>query len=181
MSASLDRELKEATATREMAERDLRTAIYHEAGHKHAALHFGGCAWIEIDPPTPPSFGMRAFVGRTKYSNTTPFRRCVISWAGPIMEAIALESNSTPNIDDYDEYSLFDTISESIEELSDTDRAGIVGHRMRWRACKTAFAIVSKCLPAIVRDAEFEIEFQRGVYSDFLTNLKAAPEKGGAQ
>ncbi|MHC1763104.1 MAG: hypothetical protein AB9869_02195 [Verrucomicrobiia bacterium] len=117
---------------------DLRTTCWHEAGHLVAAQHFDLGVHAEvIRHPRPPTIRERRYSGSTSYDRTTPFRECVIGWAGPLAELTAKEPESLCDLSDF--YAFCDP-----SELSETDQAAIEGHPQQWRACCTAHRILTR-------------------------------------
>ncbi len=140
---------------------DYSTRI-HEASHFVAADFFHIPSYPEITPggysqiaesTTPHTAGLCHFE-----EPVTQFQRAVICWAGIIGEVLY---GTAPfwappfkpcarNLRDF--YSM---MMHQLQRLSDTDRAGILGcHRNRWRAFKSAFNIVRKNRPRIMRLAK---------------------------
>jgi hypothetical protein len=70
---------------------DKRLLAFHEAGHCVAATHFGLRPSAYISRIGEPTSETRAFIGRTLYHQTTPFRKSVIGWSGVIAEYLADE------------------------------------------------------------------------------------------
>jgi hypothetical protein len=126
---------------RNIEARDKRLAAFHEAGHCVAAQHFGLACDAYILRIGEPTLENKAYVGRTSYQRTTPFRKAVIGWAGLIVEYLAHESpiNDWPNacVEDFADYE--DSVPD---DHSATDNEALNAHPQRWRAMKLAWRII---------------------------------------
>ena len=131
---------------------DLNTGI-HEAGHSVCATHFKIAALPEIlhdgrsiasEMIRPDAAGLCSYIER----KISPLQYAIISWGGAVAEALY----GTPPgwfppfkptallLQDW-----WAGMEVQIHHFSASDRAGIDGcYRQSWRACKTAFRIVTK-------------------------------------
>jgi hypothetical protein len=126
---------------KKMEERDKRRSAYHEAGHAVVCEHFGILWEASIRHVGKPTWEAKAYRGQVRFlSDTTPFRRSVIAYAGVMAEYIEFdEDENGSDLDDC--YDYFDL---ELGNYSDTDRAFITSHPAQNRSMKTAWGILQK-------------------------------------
>lgn len=148
------------TFKRETLVDDLREVAYHEAGHVIAASHFGLAAEARIlRVRRRPARDYKAYVGRTAFVRTTPFRTSIIGFAGILAHDLA---NKTPHRWKRELLERCEEFGEPVwvDDFSDSDREAILGHPARYRATKTAASILIKRFHELVDTANKLIENQ---------------------
>jgi len=126
----------------EVEENDRRAAAMHEAGHYAAARYLNLDSQCYIVRVGNPSVDDKAYVGQTRFTNTTKFNTAIIGWAGIIAEQLHRSQRGLevfPTKPDLDFY--LNTL-DLIWEQSDTDQE-CFGHGGEL-AFKNAWKIVVK-------------------------------------
>jgi hypothetical protein len=153
------------------------TAI-HEASHHAAADSFKIPSYPEVTPGGRSVLFPAEFPGIAGLCHlenpVTKFQSAVISWAGPLGQAMYAETPdwfppfkpSEKMLRDW-----FSMVMQQINRLSDGDRCGIRGYKDPWRACRSAFAVVrknrarivrlAKCLAATIANADRQADEQK--------------------
>jgi hypothetical protein len=136
-----------------LARDDKHGAAFHEAGHCIAAIHFKLQADAYILRVRDPSFEQPAYAGATFHHRTTPFRRAVIGWAGPIAQSlhkVPLADWPVESFEDFQDY----MESGGIEEQGQTDNEAMTGHPQQRRALKCAWNIIVSKRDMVARIAD---------------------------
>jgi hypothetical protein len=134
------------------------TAV-HESAHAVAADHFKIPSYPEVFTGGRsvlfPAEVSTSYAGRCHLeSPVTEFQQAVISWAGPMGQAMFSTSPdwfppfkpSEKMLRDW-----FSMMLNQLRRLSDGDARGIRGYKDQWRACRSAFAILRKNRARIIR------------------------------
>ncbi|MCX6923422.1 MAG: hypothetical protein NT154_09480 [Verrucomicrobia bacterium] len=124
-------------------QRDKWQTACHEAGHYVAAKHFAVHERAYIQRVGKATLGNKAYIGKTEYRQTTPFREAVIGWAGLIATDLADMRLAEWRALDAGEH-FQDKCDVLLDDLSATDIAGIESHSAQWRTFKTAWGILMK-------------------------------------
>jgi hypothetical protein len=146
-------------------EHDAEGAAFHEGAHYLVADYYklSACFWMyEVTDGDIKS--QKSVVGQAAFNLASCFRHCVICWAGAVGDVLRFgdESQSAEELADevWDSYEI-----EGGDSLSQTDLAGINGHRQSRRALYTACRILHARrseLREIVKQATTAILMNRG-------------------
>lgn len=132
---------------------------WHEAGHLVACRHFRlkakAVVWSD------KSSQALSVSGHVEHNPTTPLKTAIIAWAGPLAEFVFHAAEHNP---DQARYLLFnehhwclelaDWIRHNTDAISESDRAGIFGHRQQLRAVRIALRLLARRLGAVRSEAD---------------------------
>jgi hypothetical protein len=128
-----------------LAMEDLKIAAFHEAAHFVIANHFKPQLveteiWEKEEGPTLKTKGVAGKTGCLAMPGAATFRYAVIAWAGCLAETLCFQP-----VEEWEQEDLL-WLWDDWEDLglSPRDKSEVEAHPMRWRAFKTAAAILFK-------------------------------------
>lgn len=123
----------------QVAQDDLRDAIYNEAGHATICNHFGLSWRLSQLEMLTATLMLKGAVAQIIHDRSTPFRNAVIGWAGVVAESL----RENPDMDEYEILDLYDYYLNP-DELSPSDHGLISETPYRIRALTTATGILRR-------------------------------------
>ena len=161
---------------------DYFTTAVHESGHHVAADYFHIPSYPEVTP------GGRSVLAATPGAHAgicylenpiTKFQDAVICWSGIMAQCMFATAPEWAPPFKPTKKMLKDwhgMVRHQVKQLSDEDRIGIFGYKDTWRACKSAFAILSRNRARITRLAKYLAEAKAKVDREAAELEKVAAE-----